>query len=202
VSTAADGAPPSGRRGRRAGGEDTRAAILACARAEFADKGYDKASMRGIARAAAVDPALVHHYFGDKEHLFVEAMHLPFDPETVLPQLLGPGIDGLGERLVRLFLRVWDEPASREPFFGMLRSAMSSERAADMLRGFVSSALLGRVAASIDLPDRQLRVSLAASQLVGMALLRYVVQVAPLTNATEDQLVLLVAPTIQRYLTA
>ena len=194
--------PGAGRRGpgRRPGGADTRAQVLAAARTEFATRGYDGASVRGIARAADVDPALVHHYFGSKEQVFVAAMALPFDPSAVLPGVLAGDPDGLAERVLRLFLSVYEDPASREPFLALLRSAMSSEQAAAMLRGFVSSALLGRMAAAVELPDRELRVSLAAAQMVGVAMLRYVVGVEPLASATHEELVELLTPTLQRYL--
>jgi AcrR family transcriptional regulator len=190
--------------GRRPGGEDTRGAIVAVARQEFAEKGYDGATLRGIARLAAVDPALVHHYFaGGKEELFVTAMQLPFSPAERLPEIVGSGVDGLGERMTRFFLSVWEDPAGREPFLAIVRSALTNEQAATMMRGFVQQALLSRIAAALNLPpaDRELRVELAAAQLVGMAMLRYVIQVEPLASAPEEDVVALVAPTLQRYLT-
>jgi AcrR family transcriptional regulator len=100
------------RTGRRPGRQDTRDAILAAARDAFAEKGYDGASIRYIATSAGVDPALVHHYFGTKDQLFREAMRFPVDPNQMLPLLAGPGVDGFGERLVRMFISVWDSPAS------------------------------------------------------------------------------------------
>jgi AcrR family transcriptional regulator len=191
--------------GRRPGGEDTRGAIVTVARQEFAEKGYDGATLRGIARAADVDPALVHHYFGGgKEELFVAALQLPFSPAKRLPEVIGGGIEGLGERMTRFFLSVWDDPAGREPFLAIVRSALTNEQAAAMMRGFVQQALLSRIAAQLDLPrgERELRVELAAAQLVGMAMLRYVIRVEPLASAREEDVVALVAPTLQRYLTA
>jgi len=187
--------------GRRPGSADTRGEILVAARTEFATKGYDGATIRGIARAADVDPALVHHYFGGKEQVFVAAMELPFDPSVMLPTILAQGVDGMGERLVRQFLAVWGDPDSRAPFLAMLRSATTSEPAAAMLRSFVSEALLRRVVAGLDVPDAELRASLAAAHLVGLALLRYVVRIPPLAAASEDEIVAIVAPTVQRYLT-
>lgn len=192
-------APPGA--GRRRGSPDTRAAILAVARQEFADKGYDKASVRGIARAAEVDPALVHHYFGAKDALFVAALELPLDPRAVSAQLVAGDRAELGERLVRLLLSVWSHPVGRAPLMALLRSAMTHERAADMLRGFLSRALVARLADAVALPDAELRAELAASQLVGLAIARYVVRLEPLASLGEDQVVAIIAPTIQRYLT-
>ena len=188
-------------RGRRPGGVDTRGEVLAAARTEFAEVGYDKASVRGIARAAGVDPALVHHYFGSKEQLFVAAMQLPVVPADVLPQVFAGGVDGVGERLVRLFLSVYGDPVTREPVLVLLRSAMSHDKAAAMLRGFVTQAVIGRVAAAIDAPDAELRASVAASHLIGIVVLRHVVGVPALVAADDDDIVALVGPTVQRYLT-
>ncbi|HEY0689801.1 MAG TPA: helix-turn-helix domain-containing protein, partial [Kribbella sp.] len=98
------------RTGRRPGKQDTREAILFAAREAFAERGYDAASIRVIAAAAGVDPALVHHYFGTKDQLFLDAMRVPVDPTMVIPMVLAGGIDGVGERLVRNLLTVWDSP--------------------------------------------------------------------------------------------
>ncbi|HEX6937600.1 MAG TPA: TetR family transcriptional regulator [Actinomycetes bacterium] len=185
--------------GRPAGGGDRRAAILVAAREQFAEKGYDGASVRGIARRADVDPALVHHYFGSKEQVFVAAMELPFEPAELLPQVLDGDPEGLGERLVRLFLRIWADPDFRTPMLGMLRSALTGEQGAAMLREFVGSALLARIAEAAGPVDR-LRLEAAAAQMVGVVLLRHVVRMEPLASATEDEIVAVVAPTLQRYL--
>jgi AcrR family transcriptional regulator len=198
-------ASPAVRRGpgRRPGAADTRGEILTAAREEFAARGYDGATIRGIARAANVDPALVHHYFGGKEQVFVAAMELPFDPSVVLPTLLSGDQTGLAERITRFFLAIWSDADRRAPFLALLRSATTSEAGAAMLRSFVQQALLGRVVASVDgSPDPELRVTLVASHLIGLALVRYVVRVEPLASASDDEVVALVAPMIQRYLTA
>jgi Transcriptional regulator len=187
--------------GRRPGSADTRGEILDVARHEFAEKGYDGASVRGIARAASVDPALVHHFFGSKEQVFVAAMALPVDPGEVLPDLLAGDPALLGERFARLFLGLWSDPGFREPMLALLRSATTSERGAAMLREFVGSAMLGRLVHGLDGPDVALRVSTAAAQLVGIVLLRYVIKIPALAAATDAEIVALVAPTLQRYLT-
>ena len=193
--------PPAAHRGpgRPADGGDRRQAILDAARQQFAEKGFAAASVRAIARQADVDPALVHHYFGSKEQVFVAAMELPFDPAERLPQVLAGDPDQLGERLVRLFLGVWGDPAFRTPMLGLVRSAFTSEQGATMLREFVGSALLGRIVAAGDSPD-PLRVQAAAAQLVGLVLLRHVVRLEPLASADDETLVALVAPTVQHYL--
>ena len=184
--------------GRRPGGPDTRGQILAAAREEFSRVGYDAATVRAIAAAADVDPALIHHYFGTKEALFVAVMDLPFEPAVALPATLAGDPAGVGERFVRLFLSVWADPVTRAPFLALLRSAMSHERAASMLRGFVRTALLGRAIEHLGVDP--VRVELAAAHLVGVAMMRYVLRLEPLASASEDEVVALVAPAIQRYL--
>jgi AcrR family transcriptional regulator len=189
------------RTGRRPGDAGTRALILAAARASFAERGFDSTSVRAVAARAGVDPALVHHYFGTKSGLFAAAMELPFDPGAAVPALLEPGLADLGERLVRFFLRVWDEPGPRDRIQAILRSALTEESAAALLRDFVTREILGRVAAAVDTPDAPLRAALTGSQLVGLGLLRYIVRVEPLASADADAVVAAIAPTIQRYLT-
>ncbi|GAA1921045.1 TetR family transcriptional regulator [Streptantibioticus ferralitis] len=197
---------PKRRRGRptgaRAGDSGTRERILAAARAVFSERGYDRTSIRAIARAAEVDPALVHHYFGAKEQIFEAAIEVSFAPALSVPELLAAGPEGVGERLARYFLSVWQNPVTRAPLLAVVRSAVTNETAATVLRGFVLRRLLLRVVGELDLPDARLRAELAAAQMMGVVLMRYVLKVEPLASATEEEVVAYVAPTIQRYLTA
>lgn len=193
--------PPTHRRGPRPDGHDTRAAILGAARREFAERGYDGATIRGIARAAGVDARLVHHYYRGKEEVFAAAMSLPALPADIVAGVVGPGLEGIGERLVRAFFTTWDAPERRPVIVGLLRNASSHERSAQMLGQFFTAALLSRVAAGLEGEDPELRVALAASQLLGLALLRYVIRVEPLASAHVEDLVPLLAPVIDRHLT-
>ena len=188
-------------RGRPPGRSNTRQAVLAAARQVFADNGYQQASLRAIAAQAGVDAGMVRHFFGDKAGLFRAAMELPIDPRVVLPALLAPGVDGLGARVVRFFLTVWEEPAARGPFLAVIRSVSGHEESAAMFREFITDQVLVRIAAALDRPDARLRATLVASQLIGMAMVRYVVRVEPLASAPVDQVVAAIAPTVQRYLT-
>jgi AcrR family transcriptional regulator len=190
------------RTGRRPGNQDTREAILAAARTAFAERGYDKASIRQIATSAGVDPALVHHYFGAKEKLFLATVEAPIDPGEMIPKVIAAGRDGVGERLVRMFLTVWDSPAGTSAA-ALLRSAFSHEWSARMLREFLTATILRRIVTSLDLDPKeaQLRTALAASQMVGMAMARYIIKIEPMASAPRETLVATVGPTIQRYLT-
>ncbi|MGL5929103.1 MAG: TetR family transcriptional regulator [Dermatophilaceae bacterium] len=189
-----------GRRGRRAGQPDTRGDILDAARQEFAESGYDGATVRAIAGRASVDPALVHHYYGTKERLFAAALDFPLQPADVVERIVAGPPDQVGERAVRAILAVWGHAASRAPFLLLLRGAMSGEPGSRLLREFVHRVILVRVAAGITGPDAAVRVSAAASQLIGLAIVRYVVRLEPLASLSDDKVVELVGPTIQRYL--
>ena len=188
------------RTGRRPGAGGTREKILAHARSHFGEVGYEGATVRGIAAGAQVDAALVLHYFGSKDGVFRAAMDFPIDPAEFIPRLLAPGLDGLGERLTRFFLDTWDTPAG-QPLLGLIRSVVGSESAAAMMREFVSREVLGRLAKALEVDHPQLRASLAASSLIGLAMLRYVVRVEPLASAPSDQVARWVGPAVQRYLT-
>ncbi|MCG7528903.1 TetR family transcriptional regulator [Streptomyces sp. OfavH-34-F] len=201
----ADAAGPR-RRGRPARaaadtGPDARTRILEAARAQFAERGYDKTSVRGIARAAGVDPALVHHYFGTKDEVFAAAIEVSFEPALLVPAALEGDTADVGERLARAFIGIWEDPATRAPLLAVLRSALTHEAAAAVLRGFVLRRLLDRVAAGLDIPDATFRAELAASHMVGIAILRYVLKAEPLASADPEEIITMVAPTLQRYLT-
>lgn len=192
----------SPRRGRRRAGGDTRAEILAAARFMFAESGYAAATLRAVAQRAGVDPALILHHFGSKEALFRAAMQVPIDP-SVIAALIGSADHGaLGERLCMYFLELWEDGATREPLLAMLRSALTNAAAAESLRAFVTEALVGRVAMALDFPDAALRATLMGSQLVGLAIARYVLRIEPLASADADTVTAWVAPTLQRYLSA
>ncbi|MEN8655004.1 TetR family transcriptional regulator [Streptomyces sp. 21So2-11] len=192
------GRPP---RSEGAEGPGARERILQAARAEFSERGYDKTSMRGIAKAAGVDAALVHHYFGTKDDVFAAAIEMSFEPALVLPSIIGQGPDGIGERLARYFIGVWENPATRAPLLAVVRSALTNETAAKVLRTFVLRRLLERIAADLDVPNPTFRAELAASHMIGIAILRYVVKVEPMASVDTEEIVAMVAPTLQRYLT-
>ncbi len=187
-------------RGRRPGSPDTRAAILQAARGLFAAGGYSGTSMRAIASAAGVDPALVHHYFGTKDDLFVAALALPVDPRDVITMFAAGGPDGAGERLVRGFLSVWDDPAIQTAMVGFARGLIDPSATALIRDGFLKVVIwpLGE-ALGIDEPER--RMPLVASQMIGIVMMRYLIAVEPLASMPAEDVVAIYAPTLQRYLT-
>jgi AcrR family transcriptional regulator len=193
--------PARARPGRRRGASGTREAILLAARARFAEVGYDRATIRAIAVHAGVDPALVMHFFGSKQQLFLAAIELTINPAEAIPAMLEDGLDGLGERLARFYLGMWESSETRHGVAGILRSAFSHEDAAALLRGFLGTEVFGRLAERLPGDDVPLRVELAGSHLIGLAVARYVVKVEPLASADAETVIAAVGPTIQHYLT-
>jgi AcrR family transcriptional regulator len=186
--------------GRRPGQTETREKILDAARRQFAEQGYDGATVRGIAADAGVNAALLHHFFGTKQRLFAESMNLPIDPGELVPAILEGPEDEIGERLVRTFLAIWEAPEGRAPFLAMIRSATTNEQVATMMRQFLERAMLAKVAEARGVP--KVRVAGAATQMVGFALLRYVIGLPPLVQASDDEIVAMLAPVVQYYLSA
>ena len=176
--------------------------MLAAAREAFAERGFDGATIRGIAATAGVDPALVHHYFGNKDKLFVAAVHAPVDPDELLPEVLAADRAVLGAAVVRMALTVWDGPGQAAGL-ALLRSAVASEWTAKLLREFLVSKVLRKVVGTLgfDPDERAARASLVASQLVGLVMARYVLRLEPIASASRDSLVAAIGPTVQRYLT-
>lgn len=192
------------RRGRppRTEAAGTRDRILDAAREEFSARGYDKTSVRGIAKSAGVDSALVHHYFGTKEQVFEAAVEVAFAPALAVRDTISEGpVEEIGEQMTRLIIGLWENPVTRSPLLAIVRSAVNNETAAAVFRRLIAGQLLRRIAGRIDAPDAELRAELAAAQLVGIAMIRYVIKVEPLASADPEDIVRRVAPVVQGHLT-
>jgi AcrR family transcriptional regulator len=200
-SAAGANSPERKRTGRRPGSADTRSAVLDAARAEFAAHGYEKTSMRGIARAAGVDAALIHHYFGTKQQLLREVLQLPVDPRMLVEQILGGDLATVGERLLRFALTLWQNPGMRDRMVATVRTAVTNEQITALMWDMMRREVIPVIAARLPVPDPELRAELAFSQMVGLAMARHVIGAEPLASADIEQLVALVGPTVQRYLT-
>lgn len=191
---------PERRRGRRPGGADTRAQLLAAARVEFAERGYEGATVRRIAERAGVDAAMVNHWFGGKEALFTASLDIPVTPAQIRAEVVPGDPEQLGERIVERFLTVWDATGGG-PLAALIQSVAGHEDAAKMLREFVRNVLVGPIVGAVA-PDRtDLRGSLMGSQLIGLGMVRYVLKLEPLASADHALVVAAIAPTLQRYLT-
>jgi AcrR family transcriptional regulator len=201
--TAAGDGPPGERKrtGRSPGSPPNREAILAAARLEFSQSGYEGATIRRIARAAGVDAALVHHYFGTKDELLQVALQ-PAD-EDRLDQVLAGARESLGERVLRAICAEWDAEAAAgtDTLIALVRSASTNEDAARLLRTSFTSGgilqLLERLAAS----QPMVRAALVVSELVGLVTARFVLRLEPISGGDLESLIAWYAPTLQRYLT-
>lgn len=187
-------------RGRRPGTSRAREEILAAARELFATRGFAGTTIRGIAAGAGVDPALVHHYFGTKDDLFMAALELPVDPRALLGPVVAQGADGAAERLLRTFLSVWDDEVNRLAFVGLFRSVLEPAGERLVRDGFVP-VVLEPVGEALALDRPRHRMSLVASQVLGLIMARYVLALEPLASLDAELVVATYAPSIQRYLT-
>ncbi|WP_328439241.1 TetR family transcriptional regulator [Streptomyces sp. NBC_00444] len=189
-------------RPRRTESADTRDRILNAAREEFSERGYEKTSVRAIAKAAGVDSALVHHYYGTKEQVFEAAVEVAFAPALKVRDVVVEGpLDDVGERMTRVIFGLWENPVTRAPLLAIVRSAVNTEAAAAVFRRLVSAQLMRRIAGQLDAPDAELRAELAAAQLVGVAMMRYVIKIEPVASVDVEQIITRVAPVVQGHLT-
>jgi len=201
VAEQAADSPVRRRRGRpRKGESDARERILAAATEEFGENGYDGTTTRSIAARAGVDPASLHHHFGTKADLFAASIDAPLRPDIAVPEILAGPREHTGERIIAYILGVWESPTVRPKALVILRTGLGNKHAAPLMATFLRRELLERVAASLNLPDAGLRADLVASQVAGMIIARYVLQLPEIAAAPVDELVTRVGATVQRYL--
>jgi AcrR family transcriptional regulator len=189
---------PARRQGRWRSGEQSKRQILAAARASFAANGYQRATVRSIADKAGVDPAMIHYFFGRKDQLFAATMNMVDSPREPITNLLADGLEGLGPRLVRRFLQVWDATEAVEPLLVM---ALSDGASAALLSEYIDTEFGTVLAGALDAPDAALRCDLIHAQLLGLAVGRYALRQEPLASADHDTLVAWLGPILQRLLT-
>ncbi|WP_405069531.1 TetR family transcriptional regulator [Kribbella sp. NBC_01510] len=191
----------SGRAGRRPGGPDTRGEILGAARKAFADKGFSSTSIRAVAREAGVDAALVHHYFDSKDELFIEAMAIPVDPRQIAAEILDGPREEIGRRIATVFLGIWESPEGQQRMKAIFRSVVTSDEVARLMREGITQMIIQPISRTLDVPDAHLRVSLAATQLIGAAMARYLVGLEPVASVDLATLIDRLAPVLQLHLT-
>ncbi|MFV1363490.1 TetR family transcriptional regulator [Mycolicibacterium elephantis] len=189
------------RTGRWRTGQQNKQRILEVAREHFR-RGYDQATVRGIAGDAGVDVAMVYYFFGNKEGLFNAAViDIPEHPLHQLATLLDDGPEQVGARLVRRFVERWDEGDTFEPLLTVWRSAADQPRARKLLYDTLAGPVAQRVATEFGVEDAVLRVELVTVHLMGLAFARYQLRIEPITSVDVDTLVAWIGPTVQRYLT-
>jgi len=189
------------RPGRPPGTSDTRERILDSARNLFARNGIDKTSIRAIAKDAEVDPALVHHYFGTKTQLFAAAIHIPIDPMAVIGPLREVPVDQIGHVLPSILLPLWDSELGKG-FIATLRSLLAGAEVS-LIRTFLQDVIVHEVGSRVDTPpgSGRIRVQFVASQLVGVVMARYILELEPFKSLPVEQIAESITPNLQRYLT-
>jgi AcrR family transcriptional regulator len=189
------------RRGPRPGGTDTRTEILAAAAAVFSKDGYQRGSVRGIAREAGVDPALVRHYFASKSELFVEALRPPFDLSEQVARIAEGDPQLVGHRVMAFFVEVWDDPVRGPRIIQLMRAALDHPDVAEFVRTLIIEGVIQRVAAAVGAPNPARAAATAASQVIGLAMLRHAAHIEPLASEPGDELIARFGPIITRLLT-
>lgn len=199
--------PNQRRRGRppKSSGGDARQAIAEAAAAEFSERGYDAASMRGIARRAGVDPALIHHYFDSKAALFAEAVRLPVRPDRIVRRALDAPLDRLGDAIATTVLTAWEDPRVKPVGITLLKSAIGGSAAGGLVRQFLvrelGSQIAGRLAAEgVEATEADLRASLVLAQMAGALIVRHVIVLEPLASAPLDEVIARVGPALQGHI--
>jgi AcrR family transcriptional regulator len=187
-------------RGRRPGGPDTRAQVVAAARELFAARGFAGTSVRAVAGRAGVDPALVHHYFGSKDDLMLASLELPVDPRALLAGVVGEGVADAGAGIVRTLVTIWDDPGAQPALLGAARRMLEPGGEGMFRDVFVPTVLLP-VGEGLGLDHAERRMAFVASQLLGLVLVRYLIRLDPVASMPVDEVVATYGPTLQRYLT-
>lgn len=184
----------------RGSSDQVRDAAIAAARNAFAAGSYARTTFKGLAAAAGVAPTVLRKYYDSKDAVFAAALRFPTDPVGAVPTLLAPGVEGLGERLVRFTLDTLGDPQVREDLMSMARSGASAAALTKSLQDYLDTTVIDRVVSAVGVPDARMRVALISSYLIGVAAGRYVMRIEPLASANEEYVVRLVAPTIQALL--
>lgn len=190
------------RAGRRPGHPSTREAILREARSAFAAHGFTGVTVRSIAAGAGVDPAMIHHYFGTKEKLFLATVDVDIEPSAVIRTIAAGPVDSIGIRVAATVFGMWESPAAA-PLQAVLRSAISEPTMARMLREFIAGQIVSRILREIGCPAAELarRGALVVSQIAGVLVGRHLLALEPLASTPLEQLIPDVGATLQRYLT-
>jgi AcrR family transcriptional regulator len=175
------------------------ARILDAARNEFAEHGWAGTTIRGVARAADVDPALVYHYFGSKEGLLDAATAPPQKWLDAIAETYAKPQAELGGQLLRLVLDSWSDEEVGPTLQAIVLAAAHEPKARERLRTIVERSMMGQSVLGSDEDEGLRRSGLIASQLFGLALMRYVWKIEPVASMTDDEVLAAMAPTLQRY---
>lgn len=188
------------RPGRWRSGAESKQRILQTARDLFGRHGYRGTTVRAIATAAEVDPAMVFYFFGTKQGLFAAAVEMSGNVPPAIESIFTGGLDAVGERIVRTLLENLDK-SDRTPLVMLTRSAPTDEGSGTLLREFIEREITDRLAAMLDTPDAALRAGMVNVQILGLAVARYIVRLEPIASSSVDELVARFGPLVQQCLT-
>ncbi len=182
-----------------ANSDDPRDAILEAARAIYRTRGFARTTLKGVAAAAGVAPDVLKRYYQSRDAMMTAALRLPFDPYLAIPQLLAPGVAGVGERVVRFSLDILSDESMREDLFALLRAGAATGKAGVAVRTLLEESI-DRVARGLRVPDARLRVELVSSLMLGVGINRYALRIEPMASMPRDELVAVLAPIVQGWL--
>ncbi|WP_028924643.1 TetR family transcriptional regulator [Pseudonocardia acaciae] len=191
---------PFGRPGRWRSGAESKRRILETARALFHRHGYAGTTVRAVAAEAGVDPAMVFYFFGTKQGLFAAALDMSAQVPSAIESIFTGGVDGIGVRIVRTLVENLDR-SDRAPLMTLTRSAPTDGRSEALLREYIDREITGRLAAMLDTPDAAMRAGMVSVQILGLAVVRYIVRIEPIASAPVDELAVRFGPLVQRCLT-
>lgn len=180
--------------------DHTREHLVTVARELIRQRGYVGISMRTAAAAAGIPPEVAKRYYRNREELFAAAMRLPNHPTAAIPALLAPGVEGMGERLVRYTLDTLGDSGARSELLSLFRAGASAGAAFQGLQDYIATGLVDRIVSRLGVPDARMRSALITSYLVGLAITRYGIRLEPLASAKEDDVVRMFGPVIQDLL--
>ncbi|WP_433526818.1 TetR family transcriptional regulator [Nocardia pseudovaccinii] len=189
------GRGPRGERGAQAD------RILTAARKSFAERGYAGTSLRSVAQAADVDPTLVNYYFSNKTGLLKAALEPPAAFGEAIAEAAQMPMEERGRAFVEAAVRMWDDPATSEVLRSIILAASHEPFAMERLRSVFTALVLQVVSASLPRDEAELRANLVSTQIVGLAMTRYVWAIDRIADIPSEQVVRLIAPTVQHYLT-
>jgi AcrR family transcriptional regulator len=188
------------RPGRWRSGAESKQRILQTARDLFGQHGYGATTVRAIATAAEVDPAMVFYFFGTKQGLFAAAVEMSGNVPPAIESIFTAGLDAIGERIVRTLLENLDK-SGRTPLVMLTRSAPADDKSEALMREFIDREITDRLVALLGTPDAALRAGMVNVQILGLAVARYIVRIEPIASASVDELVTRFGPLVQHCLT-
>lgn len=193
--------PAPEHRGRRPGEGHARDDIESAARDAFARDGFAMTSIRSVARTAGVDPALVRHYFRNKENLFASVIRLPFDPEIAVQRMTNAGPQGVGRELATVVAEILADPDRSQLVIAMIRAAATEPQGAQLIEGALNETVITPIVALLGAEHAEKRAALSSAQIIGFLMATLVLRMPPLVALDTQGVITALGPTLQHTLT-